>query len=66
MGRIMDAIHYDKIADKLIQFRSKIPHEVDLSLRDAKMAAWELKVSIDNLLWQIDNYSKRDEKGWIR
>lgn len=62
----MDAIHYDKIADKLIQFRSKIPHEGDLSLKDAKMAVWELKISIDNLLWQIDNYSKRDDKGWIR
>ena len=62
----MDATHYDKIADKLIQFRSKIPHESDISMRDAKCAVMELKKSIDNLLWQIDNYSLRDEKGWIK
>jgi len=62
----MDAIHYDKIADKLIQFRSKIPHKDDLSMRDAKISVHELKKAIDNLLWQIDNYSMRDEKGWIR
>jgi len=62
----MDAIHYDKIADKLIQFRSKIPHEGDLSLRAAEISVHELKKAIDNLLWQIDNYSMRDGKGWIR
>jgi len=62
----MDPSNYDKIADKLISFRSKIPQEGELSMRDAKNAAYELKKSIDNLLWQIDNYSLRDEKGWIR
>ena len=62
----MDAIHYDKIADKLINFRSRIPHDGDLTTRIGKNAAWELKNAIDDLLWQIDRYSKTSEKGWIR
>jgi len=62
----MDAIHMDKIADKLIQFRSKIPHEGDLGSRIGKNAVFELKKQIDNLLWQIDNYAECNNKGWIR
>jgi len=62
----MDAIHYDKIADKLINFRARIPHDGDLTTRIGKNAVWELKNRIDDLLWQIDNYAKCDDKGWIR
>ena len=56
----------DKIADKLIQFRSKIPHEGDLGSRIGKNAVFELKLKIDDLLWQIDNYAECNNKGWIR
>ena len=66
MAKIMDSIHYDKIADKLIQFRSKIPQEGDLASRLGKNAVFELKKQIDDLLWQIDNYAKWDDKGMIR
>jgi|TARA_R110000823_G_C15905059_1_gene497270 hypothetical protein len=62
----MDPTHFDKIADKLIQFRSKIPSEANLELRDAKCAVFELKKQIDDLLWQIDTYSMQDSTGWIR
>jgi len=62
----MDAIHYDKIADKLIQFRSKIPHQDDLGTRMGKNAVIELKNKIDDLLWQIDNYAMTDNLGWVR
>ena len=62
----MDAIHRDKIADKLIQFRSKIPHQDDLGTRMGKNAVIELKNKIDDLLWQIDNYAMVDSSGWIR
>lgn len=56
----------DKIADKLIQFRSKVPNQAELSSRIGKNAAWELKRKIDDLLWQIDNYADCNNKGLIR
>lgn len=62
----MDAQDYDKIVDKLMQFRGKIPHYGDVNERVAKCAVYELLKSIDNLLWQIDNYSKADSLGWIK
>jgi hypothetical protein len=34
--------------------------------RVAKMAVYELNKSIDQLLWQIDNYAKTDALGWIK
>jgi len=62
----MDNIHYDKIADKLIQFRMKIPMQAELMTRIGKNAAWELRSKIDDLLWQIDNYAECDNKGLIK
>ena len=66
MDRNMDAQEYDKIVDKLLQFRGKIPDYGAVNDRVAKMAVYELKKSIDNLLWQIDNYAKTDSLGWIK
>ena len=66
MSRIMDAIHYDKIADKLINFYSKLPQEVDLELKDAINDTKNMKVVIAGLLKMIDNMAKKDQNGWIR
>jgi len=66
MGRIMDAIHYDKIADKLIQFHSKLPEYVDLEDSYARIQIENMKVMISNMLREIDNLAIRDEKGFIR
>jgi len=66
MGRIMDPIHYDKIADKLIQFRSKF--QTFGYLEDIK-AQWTLDAmvkQIDELLVNIDKMAELDEKGWIK
>ncbi len=62
----MDAIHYDKIADKLIQFHSKLPQEVDLEDYDARVTVGRMKKQISNLLLEIDIMANRDESGWIR
>jgi hypothetical protein len=62
----MDAKDMDKIADKLIQFRSKVPHQGDLGSRIGKNSVIELKNKIDDLLWQIDNYASCNDKGLIR
>jgi len=66
MSRIMDAIHYDKIADKLINFHSKLHQEVDLELKDAINDTKNMKVVIAGLLKMIDNMAKKDQNGWIR
>jgi len=62
----MDSIHYDKIADKLIQFHSKLPGTEDLELYDAKSTVEGIKHTIESLLKQIDDMANRDGKGWIR
>lgn len=62
----MDPAHYEKIADKLMQFRGKIPDDTNLQSRTAICALFELKKQIDDLLWQIDRTAELDEAGWIR
>lgn len=62
----MDAAEYDKIVDKLMQFRGKIPDDTQLYNGNARRAARKLRVRIDNLLDAIDWYSKKDDTGWIR
>ena len=62
----MDASHYDKIADKLIQFHSKLPNTTDLELYSAKSDVAGMKQMIASMLELIDDLANRDEKGWIR
>lgn len=62
----MDAIHYDKIADKLINFHSKLPQDVDLEDYDARVTVARMKKQISDLLLEIDIMANRDQKGWIR
>ena len=62
----MDAIHYDKIADKLIQFHSKLPDTVDLESNHAIYTVEYMKRAIDALLQNIDSMAKLDENGWLR
>ena len=62
----MEPIHFDKIADKLIQFRSKLPQEINLESVVAINQTRSLKEDIDELLLLIDIYAELDEGGWIR
>ena len=62
----MDAIHYDKIADKLIQFHSKLPEWQYLEHEMTKYQVRDIKILIESLLLQIDTMSKMDQRGWIR
>jgi len=61
----MDPTHHAKIADKLMQYRGKIPKHINPSNRIARDAAYELKKAIDDLMWQIDCYSEEQRKGLI-
>jgi len=65
-GLIMDPKNYDRIVDKLLMFRKRLPLESQVSDRLAKDSIYELKKQIDNLLWQIEKHSDNDSKGWIR
>jgi len=62
----MDAIHYDKIADKLIQFHSKLPQEVDLEDKTAKEYVRNMRDMIMKMLHDIEQMADWDDKGWIR
>lgn len=62
----MDPIHYEKIADKLMQFRGKLPKEYHLSTIYAQKRTKEMKELIDNLLNELEQYARADDMGWIR
>ncbi len=62
----MDAIHYEKIADALMQFRGKLPKDGTLGDKKAEFTVDQLKIYIDGLLANIDVFADLDDKGWIR
>jgi hypothetical protein len=62
----MDAIHYDKIADKLTQFHSKLPHEVDLQHGHSVFLVQQMKRHIEELLYKIERMANLDDNGWLR
>jgi len=62
----MDATHYDKIADKLIQFNSKLPQSVDLENDNAIFLVEQMKRYIEEILYKIDRLADMDNNGWIR
>ena len=65
-GNIMDAYHYDKIADKLIQFLSKLPKDGNLVTIHASKNVAAIKDQIIQLLHDIDILADLDDKGWIK
>ena len=69
-GNIMDAKDWasmaDKIAQKLIQFHSKLPDNGDLVDFGAKMKVRMIKETIALLLERIDEMANSDERGWIK
>ena len=62
----MDAIHYDKIADKLVNFHSKLPEITNLENNDAIHDVKEMKNMIAIMLQAIDRMAIKDNNGWIR
>ena len=61
----MEPTDYDKIVDKLMQFRNKLPRD-HLRSRRAKVKSAELRQDIMELLLLIDEYAALDEQGWIK
>jgi uncharacterized protein (DUF1499 family) len=61
----MNPTDYDKIADKLMQFRNRLPR-YEFTSRKARIITGELRQKIMDLLDAIDIYASYDEDGWIR
>ena len=62
----MDPTHHEKIVDKLMQYRGKIPKGGQLVDKKAQWTC-ELFVSkIDNLILDIECFAELLEKGLIR
>ncbi len=62
----MDAKDYDKIVDKLLQFRGKIPksgHECDPR---EKIACKMMRDQTDDFILLLEEFAKIDEKGWLK
>ena len=62
----MDASHHEKIADKLLQYRGKIPKTGQLSDKKAQWTVDLMRGKIDDLLFDIELFAQAIEKGLIR
>lgn len=62
----MDPTHHEKIVDKLMQYRGKIPKRGQLADQIAMFHSEDLRNQIDELIQLIDWYAERDNKGLIQ
>ena len=62
----MDPTHHEKIVDKLMQYRGKIPKANTLIDPSAQMLCDEMRWKIDALISFIDKLAFDFEKGLIR
>jgi len=62
----MDPTHHEKIVDKLMQYRGKIPKSGHLGDKEAQWTCEHMKKYIDNLIEHIDTFAKCFEKGLIK
>lgn len=63
---IMDAKNYDKIVDKLMQFRGKLPKAGQVFEPNAKLACKMMREQIDDIILLIEEFAKLESKGWIK
>jgi ABC-type protease/lipase transport system fused ATPase/permease subunit len=62
----MDPTHHEKIVDKLMQYRGKIPKPGHLSDKKAEWTCDDLRNHIDYLIQNIELFAVTFEKGLIR
>lgn len=62
----MDPTHHEKIVDKLMQYRGKIPKDGQLSDKKAQFTAEQMRIYIDELISNIDAFAICFQKGLIR
>ena len=61
----MDPAHYEKIADRLMQFRGKIPKAYHLSDQYAQSIVENMQELIDHMLNEIDQLARIDDLGML-
>ncbi len=62
----MDPLHHERIVDKLMQYRGKIPKGGQLTDKGAEHYAESLRKHIDFLIGEIEWFADTDQKGLIR
>jgi len=62
----MDPIHHEKIVDKLMQYRGKIPKTGHLTDKKAQWTCEDLRNHIDYLIQNIELFAQTVDKGLIR
>ena len=62
----MDPTHHEKIVDKLMQYRGKIPKNGHLADKKAEWSCDVLRNHIDNLILSVELFAEVFEKGLIR
>ena len=61
----MDARDYDRIADLLMQIRSKIANNLQTTTTKGRWTKEEALARVSRLLDDVDKLAKADEKGLI-
>ena len=62
----MDPTHHEKIVDKLMQYRGKIPKDGQLASKEAAFYAEQLRRHVDWLITEIEWFADSDQKGLIQ
>ena len=62
----MDPTHHEKIVDKLMQYRGKIPKTGQLRSKEAEMSCYQMRMNIEHLIKLIDIFAVAWEKELIK
>lgn len=62
----MDPTHHEKIVDKLMQYRGKIPKDGQLADPKAKLMMRMMRHQVDDMIELIELLAKQFEMGLIR
>lgn len=62
----MDAVQYEKIADKLMQFRGKLPKDSHVTTEIGQRVIDTMNHKINSMLNAIDWMARLDDAGLIR
>jgi hypothetical protein len=65
-GSNMDPTHHEKIVDKLMQYRGKIPKNGQLADKKAEFTCDDVRNQIDALIWRIERFANCFERELIR
>ena len=62
----MNPTDYDKIVDKLMQFRGNLPKSGQVFEPKAKVACKMMRDQVDDFILLIEEFAKLESKGWIK